>query len=304
MKLELIWSNFAQQVDSFIEEGIQLHLTEKEVLTEQDFNNKKDAIDEWNERCLTYLKQSFIEDENGIVLSFRTAGKTPFRILGQQKSWSQLKVEIFIDLKMKIDALISLKKILSVSDVIVNPELIEVSKRNDYSIEQKLDLILFKLYDLFDMNHYSIPMILDGNGIELKLKHEDREFGKLLEDAGLVSTLHNPETCARLTIQGRMYVEGKRKEYYEDYSDLNKSPEEINSKIDEILVRLEKLGYGQEIIFDEIQELKELYLTLNKKHWGQIVKGKLIDLILAKLIENDTISYIYKHLTNHTLRLP
>lgn len=303
MKLELSWSDFALQVDSLIDEGTQLRITEKEVLTEQDFNNKKDSINDWNERCLTFLKQSLIEDKNGIVLSFKAVGKT-FQIHGQQKSLTQLKGELFTDLKMKIDALISLKKILSVSDVLVNPEIIEISKRNDYLIEQKLDLILFKLYDLYDMNHYSIPLILDGNGIELKLQHEDREFGKLMEDAGLVSTLHNPVTNARLTIQGRMYVEGKRKEYFEDYSDINKNPDEIDSKIDEILIRLEKLGYGQEIIFDEIQELKELYLTLNKKHWGQIVKGKLIDLSLAKLIENDTISYIYEKLTDHTLRLP
>ena len=78
----------------------------------------------------------------------------------------------------------------------------------------------------------------------------------------------------------------------------------MDERVDEILENLKKLGYGQEIIFDEIQELKELYGKLNKKNWGQVVKGKLVDLALAKLVENDTISYIYEKLTNHTLRLP
>jgi len=43
--------------------------------------------------------------------------------------------------------------------------------------------------------------------------------------------------------------------------------------------------------------------TLNNKNWSEVVKGKLIDLALGKLVENDTLKYIYKELTNQTLQL-
>ncbi|MCT4214977.1 hypothetical protein HZP46_05765 [Elizabethkingia anophelis] len=101
-----------------------------------------------------------------------------------------------------------------------------------------------------------------------------------------------------------MHIEEKRKSYKEDYSDINSDKEEVSKKIDEIISQLTKLGYGQEIIFEELEELKALYTTLNKKNWGQIVKGKLIDLSIGKFVENETISYIYEALTDHKLRLP
>ncbi|RXM39633.1 hypothetical protein BOQ62_10700 [Chryseobacterium sp. CH21] len=101
-----------------------------------------------------------------------------------------------------------------------------------------------------------------------------------------------------------MYVEEKREATTENYDNISSNQQEINEKINEVLEHLKKLGYGQEIIFEEIEELKSLHTKLSKKNWGQVLKGKLLDLALSKLVENDTISYVYEHLTNNHLRLP
>ncbi|MEQ8421609.1 MAG: hypothetical protein RIB64_16490 [Arenibacter algicola] len=88
-----------------------------------------------------------------------------------------------------------------------------------------------------------------------------------------------------------------------DYSEIAKSQKELNKKIDEILIILEKQDFGQEILFNELQELKELYPKLSKKNWAQILKGKLIDLGIAQIINKENAEMIFSELTNQILRL-
>ena len=45
--------------------------------------------------------------------------------------------------------------------------------------------------------------------------------------------------------------------------------------------------HGQEILFNEIEELKELILFLNKKNWKQILEGKINDLVSTSIINID-----------------
>jgi len=88
-----------------------------------------------------------------------------------------------------------------------------------------------------------------------------------------------------------------------DYERIKGNQQEINEKIDQIIEMLIRNGYGQEILFNEIQELKELYPKLSKKTWGQTLKGKLIDLGLSEIINRNTINYIFKELTEQVLRI-
>ncbi|MDR7212565.1 hypothetical protein [Flavobacterium piscis] len=56
--------------------------------------------------------------------------------------------------------------------------------------------------------------------------------------------------------------------------------------------------------YNELDELKDLYVQLNKKNWGELVKGKIIDLGLQQLINEDIMKLIYKSITNDILRIP
>jgi len=291
-------------MDTFAAEAKFILTKEDTIQTEQDLGNIKIEMKNWSEGCYEFLKSSFDEEKNEFANSFRFAATNRFNFGNQKHDLRQLKKEAFEDFNDKVSTLVYYKRILSISDAIIKPEIIELADRNSYTTEQTLELILDKLYDLYDNKYHSISIILEGNGITLKRYNEDRELIKILEDKGYVSVVHTRDTSGQLTLRGKLYVEDQRKTHQEDYSNINKSQEEINERVDEIIKKLTELGYGQEIIFDEIEELKELYTTLSKKNWGQVVKGKIVDLALSKLVENDTLGYIYEKLTDHTLRFP
>lgn len=88
-----------------------------------------------------------------------------------------------------------------------------------------------------------------------------------------------------------------------DYNKISESQKEINDKIDEVILTLKNQNYGQEILFDELQELKELYPKINKKNWGQLLKGKLLDLALDQIINPEIAKSIFIAITNQALQL-
>ena len=71
---------------------------------------------------------------------------------------------------------------------------------------------------------------------------------------------------------------------------------DLHSKLNKIIEELEKQGFGQQIIFEEIEGLKD-HFNLGKKTFFQLVKGKLIDLTIEKALEKTVIVEIYKNLS-------
>jgi len=57
----------------------------------------------------------------------------------------------------------------------------------------------------------------------------------------------------------------------------------LNSKIDEVLENLSSLKAGQEVLFEELTELKSMYL-LSKKNWRQLFIGKLNEMVASGII--------------------
>jgi hypothetical protein len=164
---------------------------------------------------------------------------------------------------------------------------------------------LEKLYELYDDNTYAILPILEGNGIKLKKSREEFDYVKVLEDYGYVQSNNiGQQADAQLTINGKLYIEEKRKRIKPNYETISDDRKIVESKFDELFKEFEKLGFGQEIIFDELKELRDLYSTLNKKNWGELAKGKIIDLGLSQVINRDVMKIIYEHITNDMLRLP
>lgn len=78
------------------------------------------------------------------------------------------------------------------------------------------------------------------------------------------------------------------------------SPEEESKqddRINKIMEELQKLGFGQQIIFDELEELKNLY-KLGKKNWLQLLKGKLVDATSQKIIDATVVKVIFDGLSD------
>ncbi|RXR33159.1 hypothetical protein EQG68_05870 [Flavobacterium piscinae] len=91
----------------------------------------------------------------------------------------------------------------------------------------------------------------------------------------------------------------KKYYYFEPKSDEEFSINEESSlhlKLNQIIEKLEKQGFGQQIIFDEIEELKN-HFNLGKKTWFQLLKGKLIDLTIENALEKTVVQEIYSNLS-------
>jgi hypothetical protein len=169
------------------------------------------------------------------------------------------------------------------------------------SMQSKQDYIMDLLYEVFNDNFYSIRAMLDLNFIEYR-KDEPEELGAILSKKGYVLTKgYGKDNYVKLTVKGASYVERKRKAT--DKKKAKKKEEEINKKIDVVLEKLESLGYSQEIIFEEIEELKSSSHKLNKKNWVQLLKGKVIDLAVSQVINKETASYILDILSEGASKL-
>lgn len=298
MKLTVSWNEFLNKMKILMRKAEDM--LSHEVKTEAELNDFQVEYKSWRQECFNFLSSSF--DTNEFAIGFHNA-REPRYNLGKIEDLKQKIKNQSNDLKAKRNILESYLTILKVSDAIINPDKIDLHERANFSTEDILELILDKLYDLYDNYYHSVGMILEGNGIVLKRDGEDRELINKLESIGLINVIHTRDTTAQLTISGKIHVENRRKLDTPDYSKVSDSQDEINKKIDQILDKLDKLGLGQEILYEELTELKDLYGRLSKKTWGQLLKGKLIDLVLSQVINKDVMISIYKELTEQVLKL-
>lgn len=159
------------------------------------------------------------------------------------------------------------------------------------SIQAKTDFILDKLYSVFKDNFYSIEFILDLAGITHR-SGEAVELAESLQKKGYVTSkdYFSKPVFVKLTVKGAAYVERKQKANQKKRT--QKKEEDLNKKVDLVLEKLQTLGYGQEIIFEEMEELKSLSGKLKKKTWLQLLKVKVVDLAVEQVINKDTATFI------------
>ena len=70
----------------------------------------------------------------------------------------------------------------------------------------------------------------------------------------------------------------------------------LHNKLNKIIENLEKQHFGQQIIFDEIEELKN-HFNNRKNNWFQLVKGKFFDLTVEKVIDKVLIVEMFNSLS-------
>ncbi len=78
-----------------------------------------------------------------------------------------------------------------------------------------------------------------------------------------------------------------------------KEIEEFSEKLDELL---HNIRLGQEIVFEELQDLKEQLKNLKRKNWSELLKGKLFDLTVSKVISLETFAMIVKEITGEDFK--
>ncbi len=301
-ELKIKWEEFIEEINSLKDSGNNLSSSNPRGQDkEESFSNDYNL---WREEVIDFFNKSFGEN-NEYSRDFKYANKNKFKFQSQKNS-NQINLrELKQDLRNDIRYIDYNKNILSVSDLITNPSQVDLQLRTNYTSEDILELILEKLYELYDDNTYAVLPILEGNGIKLKKQREEFDYVKLLENKGYVQSNNIGQIAdAQLTMNGKLYIEEKRKTIKPNYQLISEDKKTIELKLDELFKKLEELGFGQQIIFDELDELRDLFSTLNKKNWGELLKGKIVDLGLSQVINADMMKLIYEHITNDILRIP
>lgn len=303
MTLEKDWDLFKKDIEQYILKTQNLILDYSKSKTQSEYEELDAKLNELKNQIVEYLQTAFNDPKNSYAHSLKYLNSNNY-------SFENNKPHITELIKKKISSATELWKnleyylrILGISDAVINSNEVNLEERRNFDTDEKLELILEKLNDLYDDSYHSIEMILEGNGIELGRYNEARELAEILETNGYINCVHTRTVTAQITLNGKRYIENKRKKAVTDYSKINKSQEELNKKVDEIIDILKIQNFGQEVLFNELEELKELYSKIGKKNWGQVLKGKLLDLGLAQVINKDVMEYIFKELTNQILLL-
>ncbi|RTE54223.1 hypothetical protein EHW67_03385 [Arenibacter aquaticus] len=299
MVLKVKWVDFKSQIDKYIIEGEDLVEKYKSSRTEEEFAELKASKQSWENDVIEFVKKSFEPEHLNFAYEFKAQRGYN---LGMKLGIDQKIKNVIQALKDEINGLEYYLKILFISDVIIRADEIDLEERQNLDTEGKLDLILSKLYDLYDDRKYhSIKWILEGNGVNLNNHGEDWDYAKMLENRNLIDTITTKDTGARLTLEGKYAIEQARKAQVTDYSKISSSEEELKALIESVLKEVKKLGIGQQIIFDEFDELRDDIPKLSKKSFGQLLKSKLYDLVTAKALDKALASEIFKEFTNQVL---
>ena len=305
LQLTIPWEDFRSGLLALVERAEQLRSMPVKTGDElADFDLQVKTLDDM---ITAFLRENFNVANNAYVREFRQAGHNRFSIPGPGRAipLDRQIQQAKETLRQKSEYISYNLHFLNACDAIVRPETVNYEERAVLTMKQKQHLLLEKLFILYDDYHYPVDELLAGNGVQLQRRDESDELATLLENRGWVDLQGGlgGHRTAQLTAEGREYIEESRTPVQENYEDINYSQAEMAAKLDEIKEELIKSGLGHEILFDELQELKELYTKLNKKNWGQLLKGKLVDIAIGKLVDNATLALVYEAITHHQFHL-
>ena len=261
-------------------------IDDSKINTESDFQKLKTKITNWENEAMLLFENTF-EDPNKFFYQKFT-----------KRKYSVSRYDIYSGPKETLsDRVVDLResffyKVIFLDDFLkILPELDEIIKRSssNLTISQSptyiFYLILVKLKALKDGEFYPIDLILEGNGIDLKNGNE--ELNQILDEMVRNKWINTDEIYkGKITLKGELHLEKLEKVQNKKESIL------VSKKIDLVIEKLNKLGYGQEILYKELEEMKQMHLKLNKKNWTQLVKGKLVDLTLSKVIDKTVFELI------------
>lgn len=300
MILKIDWSEFQDEVRQFIKKGNEIIETHKAIRTQEElaqFNAEKSI---WENNAIKYVSNCFDPIDRSFSRDFKPREyQTGVELDIRNKIRNKLN-----SLKGQIRHLEYLLVMLNVADAVVRPNEVDLEARKNFDVEQTLNFILSKLYDLYpDGRLHSLKWILENNGIDVGNRNEEWDYSKMLERSGYIQTQNGSEVLAKLTLEGKFKIEQAHKARSTDYSKITNSDKELHKKLDFIIQELEKRGFADEIIFAEIEELRDEIPIKDKKKFGQYMKGKLIDLVVSKMINAAMASDIFRAITGEILPL-
>lgn len=287
---------FIKEIDNILLDD-EIELT-REVKNDVELNKLKNRIENWENEIFILLNNSIFDPDDYFSNKLSPINISILSRIKVSNNLSQSineKKDILIEnYNKKKDFLFDFKNVLPFLDVVINERKLPTLEFSNPS--EIIYLILLKLKKIKDGEYFRVDLILEGNGVELK--NGIQEFFQYTEELEKNRWVDfENKYLGRITLKGELYLEKQNKFFSKKESEL------IAKKIDLIISKLEKLGYGQEILFDELEELKSLYSKLNKKNWSQLVKGKIIDLAISKVIDKSGIDFLSTELLGNETNL-
>ena len=283
MELTVDYQSFTDEVKNLTDEGKELNKTTPKSEEEfQEFSQKKKL---WENKCINYLNNSFTgEDSTSYGNTFMQAHSS-FNLVYALPLEQRVK-NTKNDIIEKTSTLEYCLRLLSVSDAILNPNIVEEQNRLNWTIQQKKAILLEKLNALNDGRYYDVTYIFWSCGIGVNNDNEPRAIANSLKEYGYINTRGNSKgLSASITIDGVEALERMKEELPKSKPSPNGPDMEVlNKKMGEVIEWLKKNDMGNEIIFDELREMKEAREKLDLKNWKQLLKGKLFDLSADKAL--------------------
>jgi hypothetical protein len=279
MELIIDFNTFKLQIERFVEQGKAIQ--EKKATSEEELEQLKTEKKEWEKSCSTFLKESFKGESNDYFAN-GFLESSEFN-LGYKLPMEQLLKNLKDNLMEKCNRLQYYVRLLGISDAFINPELVRKENRENWTVNQKKTMLLKKLKQLNDGKYYDVDYIFWSNGIGVNNDDEPRQIAKSLEHTFLKVMGRARGVSALITIKGIEYLENLEEEQIEAKKQTTNNAtkediENIHKRFDEVKEWLNKNNLASEIIFDELQEMKEAGEKLSLKNWKQLLKGKLFDL--------------------------
>jgi len=292
MRLIIPLTTFEEKCDSLATDGNNL-IQAANVDTHEKLSLFHSDVAAWDAKSKACFQKSFEPEDNDFYKEYLYSYQS-----GEGNRSSMPMASIHNEISTKVQAIISIKDFVKISDLIINPENPELNKRKEFAIAQKEELLLTKLYSLYPKGKfYSVRNIFEYNGIAMNSSDDDIKICEPLKQIGDIELLETPQgITAKLTESGVKIVE-------KSFLHINQDPTthpSINAeaKFNAIITELNNSGIVQDIVFEEINDLRQLIYKLTQKQWKEVVLGKLVDLGVQQSVKNDTLKLIYEKLTN------
>ena len=208
MELIIKWKNFKNAIEEAIVEANDLLYIEREFLSEIGTKSLEKMINEWIIKNEKTLKTSFSEVNNEFVIGFQSAKPYSSYLKSSENNTAKLN-SMLDELNTKKKTLEYYLELLSISDAIIQPKLIDTEIRASYTRREIIDLVLDKLYHLYNQKYYPIQRILSGNAIKVT-KDSIYEIVELLEQKEYIQVINNRTLLVQLSKEGQEYIENKR----------------------------------------------------------------------------------------------
>ena len=264
MKLIVKWKNFFNQITDYLNEAEVILGLRREYCSEKSSESVLYNINAWMNKCYDYLKCSFDSPENDYAENFRF--EKLYGFYKTDKSKEQELIEMTQNLALKKNSLENSLRLLSVSDAIIYPDLVDFKVREKYKNSEIAELLLDKLYYLNDGRYYSIYDIVNGNGIKIK---DYTGFFALLQKYqadGYIDMKIANRIFGRLTEKGKQEEEKKR-----SYNSENPVNEKISLTQVDLFEKRETAEQCDDYITRELEEIKLLNSIIFKNEKNKLV---------------------------------